>query len=352
MLLLCGALAWATTVAEVPNPRDHDSWVSDAANVLTDEEERALNQQISRLHHARGIEAAVVTVREVDGRTPKAFATDLFNTWGIGSAQRNDGLLVLMVVGERRLEMEIGTGLERHISGDWLHSMQQDHMVGPLREGHYGEAFAAGLRATSQHLASTAPRVQRTNSEARSGGSLASVVVSVALGAMVLLIVLSAGKMKLVGGSGAMPTACRRCRGTLVLLEGEELMATLSPAEQVEHRLGNVLHDAYQCPTCRQVQHWHRLLRTTRHCTVCKAHTIRLDTALADARGLSDDIVQLTYTCELCGAKSIREQPTVGPGPTVLPFRAGFPNGGGGGMGGSRGFGGGRSGGGGRGSSF
>ena len=106
--LLLGALALGATytVADVPNPQaDHRGWVSDEADLLPPAQEAEVEARLQAIHEELGAEIALVTLDDVEG-TPKAFATELFNTWKIGDEHANNGLLVLMVVKQRRLEID------------------------------------------------------------------------------------------------------------------------------------------------------------------------------------------------------------------------------------------------------
>ena len=104
----------AITVQEVPNPRQvNNTWVTDKANILSDSTETQLNQMISDLEAKKGSEIAVVTVPDTKpSATPKAFATELFNFWGIGKKGKNNGVLLLISSGERRVQIETGSGIQ------------------------------------------------------------------------------------------------------------------------------------------------------------------------------------------------------------------------------------------------
>lgn len=104
----------AITVQEVPNPRQvNNTWVTDKANILSDSTETQLNQMISDLEAKNGSEIAVVTVPDTKpSATPKAFTTELFNFWGIGKKGKNNGVLLLISSGERRVQIETGSGIQ------------------------------------------------------------------------------------------------------------------------------------------------------------------------------------------------------------------------------------------------
>lgn len=104
----------ALNVEKVPNPkRINGGWVTDQANILSPTTEADINQIISKIAAKNGTEMAVVTVPSTaPSATPKEFATQLFNYWGIGKEGEDNGVLLLISKGERRVEVETGYGVE------------------------------------------------------------------------------------------------------------------------------------------------------------------------------------------------------------------------------------------------
>ncbi|MGQ9869495.1 TPM domain-containing protein [Leptodesmis sp.] len=107
-------LCQAITVRNVPNPRQTSrTWVSDSTEILKPETEAQLNQMINQLEATNGAEIAVVTVPETKpAATPKVFATELFNYWGIVKKGRDNGVLFLISKSDRRVEIETGYSVE------------------------------------------------------------------------------------------------------------------------------------------------------------------------------------------------------------------------------------------------
>ena len=91
-----------TQVADVPNPREKGKWVSDNGDIIAPQVEERINTEIERLHQELGVEIALVTVDAIP-TTPKDFAVELFEYWKIGDAQKDNGLLILMAMEQRRL---------------------------------------------------------------------------------------------------------------------------------------------------------------------------------------------------------------------------------------------------------
>ncbi|WP_199589752.1 TPM domain-containing protein [Lujinxingia litoralis] len=178
VLTLVASSALALSVEEVPNPRHVNAWVTDHADILTPEQELELNTMLHELEHLTSVEVALVTLHSVDAPTPKDFATRLFNYWGVGKEELNNGLLVLLVMDERRLEMETGYGLEGVLTDGWLATIQAEHMVPHFKEGQFGIGLTSGLaeiyRRLTPHPLPTphpGPALPPTSEDAWPGGA-------------------------------------------------------------------------------------------------------------------------------------------------------------------------------------
>ena len=145
-LILCGV----ASVADVPDPRP-GGHVSDQAHVLDAPAAARLDALAVALEATRGIQLAVVTVDDTPAGS-KPFATELFNTWRLGRARANNGVLVLLVMGKRRVEVETGTGLEAALPAAWLADMQKDAMVPRFKSKDFAGGLAAGVQAIADHL--------------------------------------------------------------------------------------------------------------------------------------------------------------------------------------------------------
>lgn len=95
-----------------------------------------------------GAEIVIVTQKTTAPLTPQQYVFWLFNRWNVGDlrADENRGLLLLLAMDERRVESEVGYGLEPFVS-DGLTGEVLDHVIVPLlKEGSYGEAFHFGSK--------------------------------------------------------------------------------------------------------------------------------------------------------------------------------------------------------------
>ena len=140
--------AWAITLEQVPNPRrSYGGWVSDTADILSSSTENELNRLITELERRTSAEMAVVTVPDTQGyATPKEFTTRLFNYWGIGKAGQNNGVLFLISVGDRRLEIETGRGLATILPDSRVQQIIDEQILPRFRNRDFDGGTLAGVR--------------------------------------------------------------------------------------------------------------------------------------------------------------------------------------------------------------
>ena len=128
--------------------------VTDAAGMLGDGGYAAQIKSAVRAieRDVDGSAVRVVTVDDVDADSPKAFATRLFNRLALGSERTENGVLVLVVKDQRRVEVEVGVGLNRRMSSSWCSGMLQDVAIPEFKEGRYGKGVAAAVERIGERL--------------------------------------------------------------------------------------------------------------------------------------------------------------------------------------------------------
>ena len=148
------SLAGTYTVDDVPNPKRQSlsNYVSDPDHYLTGDEISTINSMLLRLEDSTTAQVAVVVLESIDYLVPKEFATELFRKWGIGQADVNNGLLILMVIDQRRMEFETGYGLEPVLTDGVCKRIQVERMVPLAKEGRYGQALIDGIEEVNRIL--------------------------------------------------------------------------------------------------------------------------------------------------------------------------------------------------------
>ena len=156
LAVLALALAAATTAQaeqELPAPR---GFVNDFANILSTDQTASLERIAQGLKEGTGAELAVAIMPSTTPLDPKTYAVDLFTKWGIGRKGQDDGVLVLLAIAERRIEVEVGYGLEGVLPDGRVGRILDEAAIPHFREGRMGEGLVATAEALAQ-VVSNAP---------------------------------------------------------------------------------------------------------------------------------------------------------------------------------------------------
>jgi uncharacterized protein len=129
-----------------------EGYVSDFARVIDPQSKAALEQYAARVEQATGAQMALVTLRTLEGEPIDDVANTIYRAWGVGQKGKNEGILLLLVVGDRRNRLEVGYGLEPILPDGFDGSILRE-MRPALRQGQYGEAMMAAAEAIGSTIA-------------------------------------------------------------------------------------------------------------------------------------------------------------------------------------------------------
>jgi uncharacterized protein len=139
--------------AGLPPIPSFTGYVTDAAQVIEDGRQAQLEGFLDQLQKKTGVQFAVLTVRSTAPEDPGTYKTRVFNQWGIGDKERDDGLLMVVAMEQRAIRFETGYGLEGTLPDGWQSRMTRDLMIPRFRAGEPAEGIIAGVLATSQRIA-------------------------------------------------------------------------------------------------------------------------------------------------------------------------------------------------------
>ena len=127
-------------------------YVSDFAGALRPEAAAELNDACARVEKATGVQIALVLLPSLQGEPVEDVANLLFRRWGVGQKQKNEGLLLLISVGDRRTRLEVGYGLEAVIPDGYAGWLLRE-MRPALRAGDYRGALLDAVETLAARIA-------------------------------------------------------------------------------------------------------------------------------------------------------------------------------------------------------
>ncbi len=127
--------------------------VVDAADLLPANVEAALAARSARLEREAGAQYVVVTVPDLQGYPIEDYGYQLGRHWGIGSKERNDGVLLIVAPGERKVRIEVGYGLEKRVT-DPFAARVIEQILPEFRSGDFPTGVAEASAAIDARIRS------------------------------------------------------------------------------------------------------------------------------------------------------------------------------------------------------
>src|SRR5262245_31004824 len=136
--LVCG-LAWAFDFPALTGR------VVDQAAVIPAPTRDALETKLRELEDKSGIQLVVATVKSLQGGDIETFANELFRTWKLGEAKKNNGVLLLVAPSERKVRIEVGYGLEGTLTDALSQVIIASAMVPRFKANDYPGGIERGI---------------------------------------------------------------------------------------------------------------------------------------------------------------------------------------------------------------
>jgi uncharacterized protein len=178
----------ASSLPELTEP------VNDFARVIDADNAAAIERMIRTLQAATGDVVVVATVPTIEPYADiREYANRLFENHGrgIGEKGKNNGLLILVAVKERRVRIEVGYALEQWVTDGFAGETSRQHIAPEFRQGRYGDGLRIGAEriigriAQGRGVALDGVRIPR---EQPAGGSSLSLGTVIFIFALVLLL--------------------------------------------------------------------------------------------------------------------------------------------------------------------
>jgi uncharacterized protein len=131
-------------------------YINDFAGVISQSALERMTALAQSLHEKTGGEVSVVTVQSMEGLVIEDYANRLFKSWGIGDKAKDNGVLILLAVTERKIKIETGYDYERILTDGTCGEILDRDVVPLLRENRTSQALYNGLLAVSNVIASDA----------------------------------------------------------------------------------------------------------------------------------------------------------------------------------------------------
>ncbi|WP_078697438.1 TPM domain-containing protein [Caloramator quimbayensis] len=153
-IIVLTSLAFGDTI--FPNPADK-KYINDYAGVISENVEDKIVEIGDELYRKTGAEVAAVIMENTDDVPIEDYATGLFRKWGIGSKDKNNGVLILVAFKNpsslKKSRIEVGYGLEGALPDGKTGRIQDDYMIPYFKNGDYETGILKGYAAICSEVA-------------------------------------------------------------------------------------------------------------------------------------------------------------------------------------------------------
>lgn len=305
LFLLLVILPMAVQAQNLPDYTE--VYVNDFAQLLPDEDAEIIRAKLKELKEARDIEFTVVTINSMtdyghDGPI-EPFATALFNYWGVGNAQRNDGVMMLIALQDRHMRIEVGSGYGLTKNAP-MQEIIDDVIIPRFKRDAYLDGIHHGVDAVIHEVSGSWPGEFDASSGERLIGGVRRGVEQLGLWILAILAPLAAVPYSLYRRwKRRHPRICPVDGARMDLLDEDWDDNHLQAGQVTEETLKSVDYDVWHCPKCAHatIEAYKSWFSRYGACRSCGYRTVEgTTTILTAATTSSEGLKQIDYYCHHC----------------------------------------------------
>jgi len=144
-LIFATVIIFALTVmapASAIVDKSEEFYVADYAGVLTERTKQDIIDTNEVLEDHTGGQIVVVTVEYLDGLYSDEYAVRLMNDWGVGDADKNNGMLLLLATEENKAWLTQGAGIDSAFDSDKIGSLLDEYFWDDFDNGEFDKAVS------------------------------------------------------------------------------------------------------------------------------------------------------------------------------------------------------------------
>ncbi len=194
-LLIAASPAIAVAPQVPATPRDY---VVDLAGIVNDNAKVRLDGYLKELEQKTTAQFVILTVTDLEGEPIEQFSIDVaHNRWKLGQKGRDNGVLLVVALKDRKYRFEIGYGLEGVLPDSFVGTVGRQYLVPYFKKGDYSIGIFAAAVAVSNRIASSQgveitgmPQLRDAYAEKAGKGGIAGTVLGLLFfaGAVILFI--------------------------------------------------------------------------------------------------------------------------------------------------------------------
>lgn len=145
LVLLVAAIPWVASAQGLQPIPSLERRVTDAADILSAEQEAALEEKLAAFEARKGAQIAVLAVTSTAPEEIEQYSIRVVDAWKLGRKGVDDGALLIVALQDRAMRIEVGRGLEGALTDLVSHRIIEEAIAPRFREGDIAGGLDAGV---------------------------------------------------------------------------------------------------------------------------------------------------------------------------------------------------------------
>jgi uncharacterized protein len=139
---LCLSGIYSQTYPTRPEPA---IYVNDLANIFKDYERSEMEQMLKDYFDSTSTQIVVVTITSLEGMDAAQYSTELGEKWGIGQADKDNGVLFMVAPNDRKMYIASGRGTEEKLTDVFLGRIRDNYILPEFKLGNFYNGVRLGI---------------------------------------------------------------------------------------------------------------------------------------------------------------------------------------------------------------
>lgn len=154
---------------QLPPAPTSSIYIQDYAGILTAETKTKINKLGAKIAGQTKAQVVVVTLNSLNGESIQDYSLAMLRQWKFGDKGLNNGVLLLVVIGDRQSRIEVGYGLEGALNDAKVGQIQDEYLIPYFERGDYDQgiwnSYKAVMRVVSVEYGVAAPQDNRVTAK-------------------------------------------------------------------------------------------------------------------------------------------------------------------------------------------
>ncbi len=144
ILTCCLILSPLISNIQAFSPPNHTGYITDQANILSADQKNQLASMSKKLEAVSGAQVATLIVPSLKGDTIENAAEKTFKSWGIGQKEKDNGVLFIIAINDKKMRIEVGYGLEGDLPDGKVGAILDQYVLPYFKAGNLSQGIISG----------------------------------------------------------------------------------------------------------------------------------------------------------------------------------------------------------------